>query len=146
VRLTRGDAHGGAELRARRGTNERSDDGNEVTRDAMLAFLLTHTWRGRLHVCAGCQPRHPARVARRSSVGGRGVQGRGGRRVHRRAPGPQRRRPGVRTPDRPAHTTWACGVRTRAPATRRARRQGIQAPNLISCTRLRKCITSKRAN
>jgi hypothetical protein len=108
--------------------DERSDDGNEVTRGARLAFLLTQTRRGRLHACAGCQPRHPACVARRSSVGGRGVQDRGGRRVHRRAPGPQRRRLGVRTPDRPAHATWtACGLRTCAPTTRRARRPGIQA-------------------
>jgi hypothetical protein len=127
VRLTCGDVHGGAELRAQCGTNERSDDRNEVTRGARLAFLLTQTRRGRLHACVGCQPRHLARVACRSSVGGRGVQDRGGRSVHRRAPGPQRRRPGVRTPDRPTHATWtACGLRTRAPATRRARRLGVQ--------------------
>jgi hypothetical protein len=60
--------------------------------------------------------------------GGLSAQGKARRRVHRRAPGPQGRRPGVRTSDRPALATWtASGPGTRAPATRRARRPGVQA-------------------
>jgi hypothetical protein len=64
------------------------------------------TWRA-LHAPARAAARRVAGPA--FPRGGLGAQEKARRRVHRSAPGPQRRRPGVRTPDRPALATWTAG-------------------------------------
>jgi hypothetical protein len=147
VCLSRGGAHGGAELHARCETNERADDRNKVTRNAMLAFFLTQTRRGRLHACASlstaasgaCRPSFQRGWMRRTRP--------------RRAEGPpQGSRSTVTSPRRPyagsACTRHVDGLRTKDARTSDTSRAAPRRPGsvLISCTRVQNCQPSKRDN